>query len=156
MSSAKTIIATVSACVLLAAGVLAIAIRSTTQTKGIITIKARIDGRDILKIQGNRVWWEHETGCLPGDPQGDNAPTFINGIAWRPQWDGSNSIPFEALAPFFRRKPPVQVTLNKLSGRGETAISDLPTPANTNTLSVYFNDEEEGGADWYEVSILWK
>jgi len=45
--------------------------------------------------------------------------------------------------------------LNKLSGRGEAAISELPTLANTNTLSVYFNDEE-GGADWYEVSIVWK
>ena len=156
MSSTKTTIVIVSACVLLAAGALGIAFRSTTQAKGTITIKARIDGRDILKIQGNRVWWEHETGCLPGDPQGGNAPTFINGIAWRPQWDGSNSIPFESLSPAFRRKAPVQVTFNKLSGRGEAAISDLPTPANTNTLSVYFNDEEGGGADWYEVSILWK
>ena len=49
----------------------------------------------------------------------------------------------------------MQVTCTKLSGRGEAAISELPTPANTNTLSVYFNDDE-GGADWYEVSILWK
>jgi len=155
VSSAKTKIAVVGALILLAAGALAIALRSTTQANHLITIKARIDGKDIMKIQGNKVWWQHELGGLPGDPQGVNEHTFINGIAWRPQWDGSNSIPFEALAPVFGRQPPVQVTLNKLSGRGEVAISDLPTPANTNTLSVYFNDEE-GGADWYEVSILWK
>jgi serine/threonine protein kinase len=155
MSSTKTTVAIVSACVLLAAGALAIAFRSTTQTNHTITIKARIDARDVLKIQGNKVWWQHELGCFPGDPQGDNAPTFINGIAWRPQWDGSNSVPFEALAPAFPLKSPLEVTCTKLSGRGEAAISELPTPANTNTLSVYFNDEE-GGADWYQVSILWK
>ena len=155
MSSAKTNIAIVSACVLLAAGALAIAFRSAAQNKHTTTIKARIDGKDFLKIQGKRVWWEHELGGLPGDPKGANQPTAINGIAWRPQWDGSNSIPFETLAPVFRPKHPEQVTLTRLGGRGEAMISELPTPANDNTLSVYFNDEE-GGADWYEVSILWK
>lgn len=120
-----------------------------------IKIKAYIDGKDILKIQGNKVWWQHEQAGFPGDPKGGNQPTFINGIAWRPQWDGSNSIPFETLAPVFRPKSPAQVTLTKLSGRGDAAISELPTPENNGTLSVYFNDEE-GGADSYEVSILWK
>ena len=153
--SSTTKIAIAGACVLLAAGGLAIAFRSATHTSNIITIKARIDGRDVLKIQGKRVWWEHELGGLPGDPKGGNEPTYINGIAWRPQWEGSNSIPFETLAPGFRPKSGVQVTLTKLSGRGEAAISELPAPANDGTLSVYFNDEE-GGADWYEVSLLWK
>jgi serine/threonine protein kinase len=156
MSRTKITIAIVSACVLLAAGALAIAFHSTSGNRHTITIKAFIDGRDIIKVQGNRVWWEHEVGAFPGDPKGGNKPTFVNGIAWRPQWDGSNSIPFEALAPVFRPKSPVQVTLNKLSGRGDAAISELPNPANTNTLSVYFNDDEGPGADWYEVSIVWK
>ncbi|MBI5388256.1 MAG: serine/threonine protein kinase [Verrucomicrobia bacterium] len=157
MSSTKTKTAIVSACVLLLAGALAaIVFRSITENKNIITIKAFIDGRDTIKIQGNKVWWEHELGCFPGDPQGGNAPTFINGIAWRPKWGGSNSIPFEALVPVFRPKSTAQVTLNKVSDRGDAAISELPTPANNDTLSVYFNDDEEGGADWYEVSILWK
>ena len=155
MSWTKTKTAIVTACVLLAAGALAIAFLSTAQTKHVITIKAFIDDKDNLKIQGNKVWWEHVTGTFPGDPKGGNQPTFINGIAWRPQWDGSNSIPFEPLAPAFRPKHPEQVTLTKLSGRGDAAISELPTPANNGTLSVYFNDEE-GGADWYEVRILWK
>ena len=57
MSSAKTKMAIVSACVLLAAGALAVAFRSTAQTSKTITIKARIDGRDILKIQGNLEIW---------------------------------------------------------------------------------------------------
>ena len=121
--------------------------------KNVIKIKAIIDDKDVIKIQGNKVWWEHALGSFPGD--GGNQPTFINDIAWRPQWDGSNSIPFEPLAPPFQPKHPEQVTLTKLSGRGDAMISELPTPANNSTLSVYFNDEE-GGADWYEVSILWK
>lgn len=124
-------------------------------SKNVITIKAYIDAKDILKIQGNKVWWEHELGGFPGDPKGGNQPTFINDFAWRPHWEGTNSIPFEALAPAFRPKSPAQVTLTKLCGRGDAAIGELPTPANHGTLSVYFNDEE-GGADCYEVSILWK
>ena len=155
MSSTKTTIAIVSACVLLAAGALAFALRSATPTRNMITIRAFIDDKDVLKIQGNKVWWEHELGAFPGDPKGVNQPTFINGIAWQPQWDGTNSIPFESLAPAFRPKHAEQVTFNKLSGRGDAVISESPTPANTNTISVYFNDEE-GGADWYEVNILWK
>jgi hypothetical protein len=106
-------------------------------SKNTIGIKAYIDGKDILKIQGNKVWWQHEQAGFPGDPKGGNQPTFINGIAWRPQWDGSNSIPFETLAPVFRPKSPAQVTLTKLSGRGDAAISELPTPENNGTLSVY-------------------
>jgi hypothetical protein len=153
--SSITKIAIAGACVLLAAGALAIAFRSATQTRNVITIKARIDGMDVLKIQDKKAWWQHMLGGLPGDPMGGNEPTFINGIAWRPQWDGSNSIPFDGLAPVFRPRSSVQVTLTKLSGRGEAAISELPAPANDGTLSVYFNDEE-GGADWYELSLAWK
>jgi hypothetical protein len=123
--------------------------------KNVIKIKALIDDKDVIKIQGNKVWWEHELGALPGDPKGGNQPTFINGIAWRPQWHGSNSIPFEPLAPIFRPKFPEEVTFTKLSGRGYVAISGLPTAAHDGTLSISFNDEE-GGADWYEVSILWQ
>ena len=123
--------------------------------KNVIKIRAFIDDKDVIKIQGNKVWWEHEQGAFPGDPKGGNQPTFINGIAWRPQWDGTNSLPFESLAPAFRPKHPEQVTFTKLSGRGDAVISNLPIPVNDGTLSICFNDEE-GGADRYEVCILWK
>jgi hypothetical protein len=49
--------------------------------KNVIKIKAFIDDKDVIKIQGNKVWWEHERGTFPGDPKGGNQPTFINGIA---------------------------------------------------------------------------
>ena len=125
------------------------------QAPNSIKIKAFIDDKDVIKIQGNKVWWEHGQGAFPGDPKGANQPTFINGVVWRPQWEGTNSLPFESLAPAFRPKHPEQVTLTKLSGRGEAVISEWPTPANEGTLSVSLTDEP-GGADWYEVSILWK
>ena len=125
------------------------------QAPNSIRIKAFIDDKDVIKIQGNKVWWEHGQGAFPGDPKGANQPTFINGVVWRPQWEGTNSLPFESLAPAFRPKHPEQVTVTKLSGRGEAVISESPTPANEGTLSVSLTDEP-GGADWYEVSILWK
>ena len=55
MSSTKTTIAIVSACVLLVAGALAIAFHRTTQTRNVITIKAFIDDKDVIKIQGNNI-----------------------------------------------------------------------------------------------------
>ena len=39
---------------------------STTPSSHIIKIKALIDGADVVKIQGNKLWYEHESWELPG------------------------------------------------------------------------------------------
>lgn len=120
-----------------------------------LTLKAFIDDKDTIKIRGNRIWYEHEMGTLPGDPGSRNEPTIINGRAWRPEWRGEICVAFDGLEPVFEPRSPASVKLTKLAGRGGAAISEMPTPENNRTLSIYFNDDE-GGADWYEVMIEWK
>lgn len=114
-----------------------------------------IDGTDVIKIQGNKIWYEHEEYDLPGDPKSRNEPTTINGSVWHPQWKEQTSVAFENLTPAFKPGSPPQVKLTKLLGRGDASIKELPAPENNRTLSIYLHDDEPG-ADWYEVIVEWK
>jgi len=120
-----------------------------------IQIKALIDGADTVKIQGNKIWFEHETFDLPGKWQNRDEATFINGKPWRPEWHDKTSVPFENLKPAFKPQSPAEIKLTKLIGRGVVKIAQLPAPENDQTLAVRFDDESFGGADWYEVRIDW-
>ena len=59
---------------------------STASPSHIIKIKALIDGADTIKIQGNKVWYEHESWDLPGKWQGRDENTLINDMPWHPTW----------------------------------------------------------------------
>jgi hypothetical protein len=118
-----------------------------------VKIKAYIDGADTVKIQGNKLWYEHEEFDLPGDH--DTKPTLINGKPWRPKWNDKISAAYEGLKPAFHPRSPAEIKLTKLTGRGDVQISEMPTPENNQTLSIHFHDEPPG-ADWYEVTIAWK
>jgi RNA polymerase sigma factor (sigma-70 family) len=120
-----------------------------------IRVRAYIDGTDIIKIQGKKIWYEHLEFNLPGDPNSRKEPTTINGFEWRPQWQEQTSSTFENLTPAFKPGSLPQVKLTKLLGRGVAVIQELPTPENNGTLSLYFHDEDPG-ADWYEVVVEWK
>ena len=121
-----------------------------------IQIKALIDGADTVKIQGNKLWFEHGSFDLPGKWQNRDEPTFINGRPWRPEWHGKTSAPFENLEPPFKPQSPAKIKLTKLIGRGVVKITRLPDTENDQTLAVRFDDESFGGADWYEVKIYWE
>lgn len=118
-----------------------------------VKIKAYIDGADTLKIRRNKIWFEHEEFELPGDH--NSKPTLINNKPWRPQWHDNVSSSYESLTPAFNPHSADSVRLTKLSGRGEVAITELPTIQNDETLAIHFKDEPLG-ADWYEVTIEWK
>jgi hypothetical protein len=45
--------------------------------------------------------------------------------------------------------------MTKRLGRGTVSIAEFPSPANEETLAVRIDDEEVGGADWYEIIISW-
>jgi hypothetical protein len=118
-----------------------------------VKIKAYIDGSDTVKIQGRKIWFEHEEFNLPGDH--DTKPTLINGKPWRPEWNDKISAAYVGLDPVFIPHSPADIKLTKLTGRDEVKISEMPSPENNQTLAVHFNDEPPG-ADWYEVTIAWK
>jgi hypothetical protein len=121
-----------------------------------ITIKALIDGSDILKIQAHKIWYEHESWDLPGHWQGRDEPTLINNEPWHPKWNAGTSDEFENLQPSFEPRSPSSIVLIKLAGRGDAKITQWPSPDNNQTLGIHLNDEQYQGAAWYTVVIKWK
>src|SRR5438309_2122593 len=57
-----------------------------TQPDKAIRVRAYIDGRSRLRLQGNTVQWLHLEWAAPGKHGGLNKPTVINGKEWFPEW----------------------------------------------------------------------
>ena len=114
-----------------------------------LTVEAFIDSSDVVKVSGNRLWFEHETGTLPG------RNIFVNGKAWSPSWTNNVSTEFVGLNPAFRPHDPQKIQITKRVGRGTVSVAQFPSRANDETLAVRFDDVDFGGADWYEVVISW-
>jgi len=113
-----------------------------------LKIKAFIDGSDVVKLSGNKIWFEHETFALPGKT------IYLNGTAWSPVWTDKTNATFEGLSPAFRPDVSEKIQVSKQSGRGEVAVVEMPTPENNETLVFRINDDAPG-ADWYEVLVSW-
>lgn len=117
-----------------------------------LTVRAYIDGRDVVKVSGNKLWFEHETCALPG------RTIYVNGKAWTPDWTNNVSTEFMGLTPAFRSANAHDIQITKRAGRGIVSIAQFPSPANEETLAVRLDDDFPGipgGADWYEVVITW-
>src|SRR5262245_37275431 len=69
------------------------------QTQESMTFEAYIDGSDYVHVQGNNVWYVHRNYQLPGRWNGAHEPTYINGNAWQPKWDGDISSKYSSLKP---------------------------------------------------------
>jgi hypothetical protein len=113
----------------------------------VLTFRAFIDGKDIVKISGDRLWVEHVDAELP-------AQFFVNGKAWRPIWTGKTSAPLEGLTPAFRPRDKQKVKLTQIKGRGPVSIIELPSADNEQTLAFQI-DDPAGGADTYQISVTW-
>jgi hypothetical protein len=114
-----------------------------------LTVRAFIDSSDVVKVSGNRLWFEHESGTLPG------RNIFVNGKAWSPSWTNNVSAEFAGLNPAFRPHDPRKIQITKRVGRGTVSVAQFPSSANDETLAVRIDDVDFGGADWYEVVISW-
>jgi hypothetical protein len=127
----------------------------TTSPSHIIKIRALIDGADTVKIQGSKVWYEHESWELPGRWAGRDEDTLINDAPWHPVWRTyvDRSKPYSELQPAF--EPTGLVKLNKLAGRGTIKIIELPSAENHQTLAIRIDNRPAVGADSYELAIGW-
>ena len=114
-----------------------------------LTVRAFIDGIDVIKVSGNKLWFEHEESALPGKN------IFVNGKAWTPSWTNNVSTEFAGLNAVFRSIDAQKIQITKRVGRGTVSVAQFPSPANDETLAVRIDDEDFGGADWYEVVISW-
>ena len=130
--------------------------QSGARRPGALRIRAFIDGSDTIKIRGNDLWYEHHKWDLPGKWQGRfDEPTYVNGKAWKPQWHGSVSGPYQEVHPAFPRVTTEQIKLTKLAGRGSVSITETPNRENDYTLSVFLDDDRFAEAEWYEMLIEW-
>ncbi len=113
----------------------------------VLAFRAVVDGSDVVKVSGDRLWIEHEEFQLP-------AQIFINGKPWHPVWTDKVSEPLQGLSPAFNPRDPTKVKLTQLKGRGPVSIIQLPTSANDQTLAFRIDDNQPG-ADTYQISITW-
>jgi hypothetical protein len=129
----------------------------TASSRHIIKIRALIDGADMLKIQGNMVWYEHESWELPGRWQGRDENTLIDDVPWHPVWHFfvDRSKPYGELQPAFAPTSPAEIKLKKLTGPGTVKITELPNAENNQTLAICIDNRSSFGANPYELAIEW-
>jgi hypothetical protein len=114
----------------------------------VLAFRAVVDGSDVVKVSGSRLWIEHEDFQLP-------AQIFINGKPWHPVWNDKVSAPLEGLSPAFHPRDSMKVKLTQLKGRGPVSIIQLPNSANDQTLAFRIDDNQWGGADTYDIRVSW-
>lgn len=139
-------LALLGASVLVAVGILALTIHLLAGPKT-LTFKAFVDGVDVVKLSGKKLWIEHLHDQFP-------SRMSINGKNWNPVWDKNTSASYE-LNPAFRPRNPESIKLTKRTGRGAIIIMEEPTPGNDETLVIRLDDGGIGGADWYEFTVSW-
>ena len=129
--------------------------------EGKLSIKALIDGRDLVFIKGNTIWMQHEAYDLPGKWAGHDLPVKINGEQdWKLVWNGNLAQP--AIIENFVGIPTsgewnadnFTVRLANV-GYGNSKVVRYPSAQNGYTLVILLDDTEPNGAHWYSVDIDW-
>ncbi len=134
---------------------------TTVEMKDGLHIKSFIDGKDTIKIKGVELWYEHHDWDLPGKwwDRGGNIkhdePTYINGTAWKPEWQERVSKPYRLEQAVPLREANNLIKLAKIAGRGSVSIAEKPQQANDYTLSILLDDSRYNEAQWYEFVIQW-
>lgn len=120
-----------------------------------LTIKLFIAGSDLVKVQGSRLWIEHQAGVLPGRFDGSHFPAHINGKEWDPVWPGGGSCqPFSGVTPALGSIGGGTVRIMGVDGAGEVTVVEQPGPDNGQTLSLLFTSTGAGGK-WVEAAVGW-
>jgi DNA-directed RNA polymerase subunit RPC12/RpoP len=112
-----------------------------------LTFRAFVDGTDVVKLSGNKLWIEHQVFTRPDK-------ISINGKKWNPVWNGNTSMPYD-LSPAFHPRHAENIKLINRAGRGTITILEMPSPENQQTLSIQVDDGPYPGADWYELAVSW-
>jgi hypothetical protein len=133
--------------VLLVAGMVALASHLFGGSRT-VSFKAMVDGVDVVKLSGNRLWIEHGSWKIP-------SKMTVNGKSWNPAWNDRTSMPFR-LNRAFGPADAKNIKLATHKGRGPISMVQLPTPANDETLAIKLDDGDFGGADWYEFTVSWQ
>lgn len=145
ISTLRTV-ALIGLAVLLAAGAVMLALHLFAGPRK-VTFKAFVDGTDVVKISGDRLWIEHLDFQTP-------IRIKVNGEKWNPGWDSGTSATYK-LRRAFKPGKPENIKFTKQLGRGDISIVEKPSPDNNQTLAIKLDDGPYGGADWYEFTVSW-
>jgi hypothetical protein len=131
-----------------------------------IHVRAWIDGRSRLVLDGATARWEHLDFAAPGrldcNVGAEVQPTFIDGDVWFPQWPdvpdcenrdcGCSSSLFTRLN---QAVPEAEIfpELEVMQGRGVCLMVEWPVAENGYRIVVEFDDNAWNGADWYEIDL---
>ena len=124
-----------------------------------LTIRAWIDGSDLVRVRGDEVWFERINHSLPGAWVADNdhtgnEPTLVNGVEWVPEWEGRTSNRYTVDGGIWPLDVwHVMVTWS--SARGRVVVVEQASEANDYTFTLMLDDDQQPGAAWYEVQLRW-
>lgn len=131
-----------------------------------IHVRAWIDGRSQLVLDGPTARWEHFDFAAPGrldcNLGVEVQPTYIDGDVWYPEWpdrpDCENRDCGCSSSLFARMHQPIPEAevfpvFEIIQARGSSSLVELPTAANGYRVVIEFDDNALGGADWYEVCL---
>ncbi len=113
--------------VMVLVGIASLALFNGCGSRRALTISADVDGSDVVKVSGNKLWIEHEEFQLP-------QRIIVNDKVWVPQWNTNVSTPFVGLQPPFAPLDIQKIKVSKKAGRGTVTITQRPSAENDQTL----------------------
>ena len=124
-----------------------------------LTFEAFIDGTDEVHIQGDQLWYEHQSWNLPGVVGATKLPTRVNLSDWLPTWNGNTSDKTKIDPPLPTATPDaahqLQLEVAVLRGGGTVAVKQAPTEKNNYETILFMDDGMNPGAHWYTFSVTW-
>jgi Ca2+-binding RTX toxin-like protein len=134
-------------------------------------VRAMIDGRDLLLIDGDSLRWHHLDFAAVGRHEGLDEPTLVSTfedgmlrldrVEWTPEWSAPppDEIRQEEFSSFFQGLDPqlpdgpVDAVLEVLEAREQVSLRELPSVDNGFTLTLEFDDNAPVSHAWYEARV---
>ena len=136
----------------------------------VLSVQAWIDGRDLLHISPNGLYWHHLDYAAVGRLEGANQPTKIlmrsyAGLSrrapWHPEWNCPDweCRDYQTDSSTFRFGLPLPskyqlISVGILQERQSITVYQYPSAANGYETIIDFNDDGWGGADWYAIQLV--
>jgi hypothetical protein len=134
---------------------------------GTITVRAFVDGKDVLTIDGPALAWAHldDETAVVGRWNG-NRPTLVNGTKWYPSWGRAHdfrraissdveTVPYGPSIPRYRD---TVVTVQRVDGGRAPApvVELLPRDSARAPVQIIFDNTGAGDhRKWIEVTLQW-
>jgi hypothetical protein len=126
-----------------------------------LIIEALIDGPSELRVQKEDLYWINEANAKPGRHNGAKEPTYVNDVAWQPEWENPADRGNDKSKPYHlpERIDPGRLDLKLISvsaKRGESGVEQrdpIKAKGVGSDYSVYVPDKLSG-ARWYKFALV--